>query len=84
MAHLYVGEPFWTDRTGEVTAHSQPGQYASRSLFISAVDQWLDQHEISYQWSGESTHELNGVIEYSYHVRIANKQARTLFALRWA
>ena len=84
MAHLYVGEPFWTDRTGEITANSKPGQYISRSLFIEAVNDWLDEHQITYQWDGESTHEIDGIVTYQYHVRIANKQMRTLFALRWS
>lgn len=84
MAQLYVGEHFWTDRAGEVTAQSKPGQYTSRSLFKDAVNAWLDKYKIEYKWSGESTHEHDGIITYQYHVRIASAKDRTLFALKWA
>ena len=84
MAKLYVGEQFWTDSAWEVTARSQPGEYASRSLFKEAVAKWLQKHRISFKWSGESTHEHDGVITYYYHVKISDAQARTFFLLRWA
>ena len=84
MATLYVGEQFWTDTAWEVTARSVPGQYPSRSMFIEAVNDWMDEREIAYKWSGESTHEIEGVVTYQYHVRIVEKKSRILFALRWA
>ena len=84
MAYLYTGEQFWTDRAWQVTARSQPRQYSSREKFIAAVNQWLNQNNIDYKWSGESTHEHNGVVTYQYHVRIVEKKNRTFFALRWS
>lgn len=84
MAQLYGGEQFWTDRVWEMTACSKPGCYSTRKEFINAVNTWMDQHKITYKWSGESTHEHDGIVTYQYHVRIAEKKMRTLFALRWS
>lgn len=84
MAQLYVGEQFWTDRAWVVTAHSAKGHYRSRSEFVQTVNDWMDEHNIKYEWSGESTHEHNSKIEYYYHVKIADPKQRTFFAVRWA
>ena len=84
MAQLYVGEQFWTSGAWIVTAHSPKGNYRSRSEFVQTVNDWMDEHGIKYEWSGESTHEHDLKIEYYYHVKIADKKQRTFFALRWA
>ena len=84
MAYLYTGEQFWTDRAWTITAQSKPGQYPNLKTFMAAVDGWLKEHDITYKWQGESTHTNDSRIIYHYSVRIADKQMRTLFALRWS
>lgn len=85
MAYLYTGEPFWTDTAWVVTARSKSGQYASRQEFINAVNAWLDEHDMTYRWSGEQTHERNGVVTYRYDVKIVSGgKHRTFFKLKWS
>jgi hypothetical protein len=84
MAHLYVGEQFWTNNAHNVTACSPKSNYQGRTEFIKAVNQWMDDHGIVYEWNGESTHEQDSDITYQYHVKISNSEHRTFFNLRWA
>ena len=86
MAQLYVGEQFWTDQARLVTATSKKGHYRSRSEFVQTVNDWMDQHAISYKWAGEHTHEQDGVITYGYTVKITAgpEEYITFFNLKWA
>ena len=86
MAQLYVGEEFWSDRTPIVTARSKKGNYRSRSEFIETVNAWMDQHNMTYKWAGEHTHEHNGTITYGYDVKLlsGDPKIRTFFLLKWA
>lgn len=84
MAQFYTGPHFWTEEQYEVTACGQPGRYTSRSMFIESVNTWMIKNDISFKWSGESTHERDGVKTYYYHVKIFDDHERTLFALRWS
>jgi len=84
MAKLYMGEQFWSDRTHYVTATAPKGNYRGREDFIQAVNLWMEQHNIKYEWSGESTHEQDSNITYQYHVRIVDPKQRTFFAVRWS
>ena len=85
MATLYTGEQFWTDRNWVVTATSKKGRYSSRKEFIDAVNKWMDEHDMTYRWAGEHTHEHNGRITYGYDVKITSGgEHRTFFALKWS
>lgn len=83
MAQLYMGDLISGERY-MATARGPASKYGDMARFKAAVNAWLAEQGTDYRWSGHYTHTRDLTITYYYTVRIADDQARTLFALRWS
>jgi hypothetical protein len=58
--------------------------YADVKDFQKAVNAWLDDHDISYVWDGETTSRASGMTTYTYYFNCVNQKDAVFAALRWA
>ena len=82
MAQFYTGPHFWDRRTYEITVKTGGG--IDRKQWVADMTKWAQEHGMQIEWSGESTHDVNGSSWHEAHFFIADERDRVAFALRWA
>lgn len=58
-------------------------RYKDVYAFKQVVDAWLNEHNISVRWEGQSTNTISGVTSYTYSFSCYNMADATMAALRW-
>jgi hypothetical protein len=58
-------------------------EYKDFKEFKSAVDSWLQDHDIRTVYDGEQTAQISGKYTYTYWFRCIDEKGAVLAALRW-